>query len=70
MAFGDSVLVEQGSWLERRVPALRALGHDDISLREAPIKAGAIKREGAIWEAARDPRLEDVLLVPRATPLP
>ena len=70
MAFGDSVLVEQGSWLERRVPALRALGHDDISLREAPIKAGAIRREGAIWEAARDPRLEDVLLVPRATPLP
>ena len=70
MAFGDSVLVEQGSWLERRVPALRALGHENISLREAPIKAGAIKREGAIWEAARDPRLEDVLLVPRATPLP
>ena len=70
MAFGDSVLVEQGSWLERRVPALRALGHENISLREAPIKAGAIKREGAIWEAACDPRLEDVLLVPRATPLP
>ena len=70
MAFGDSVLAEQGSWLERRVPALRALGHENISLREAPIKAGAIKREGAIWEAARDPRLEDVLLVPRATPLP
>ena len=70
MAFGDSVLVEKDSWLERRVPALRALGHETISLREAPIKAGAIKREGMIWEAARDPRLEEVLLVPRATPLP
>ena len=70
MAFGDSVLVEEGSWLERRIPALQALGHTDISVREAPIKAGAIKREGTIWEAARDPRLEDVLLIPRATPLP
>ena len=70
MAFGESVLVEEGSWLERRIPALQALGHTDISVREAPIKAGAIKREGTIWEAARDPRLEDVLLIPRVSPLP
>ncbi|MCH2487925.1 MAG: gamma-glutamyltransferase, partial [Erythrobacter sp.] len=70
MAFGDTVMVEQGTWLERRIPALQALGHAEISVREAPVKAGAIKREGAIWEAARDPRLVDVLLVPRATPLP
>ena len=64
MAFGDTVMVEEGTWLETAIPALEALGHAEVVAREAALKGGAIKREGAIWEAARDPRIDLGVTVP------
>lgn len=64
MAFGDRVLLEEGTWLEARADAFRALGHGDIMIREAPVKAGAILRGASGWTSARDPRLEGQLETP------
>jgi gamma-glutamyltranspeptidase/glutathione hydrolase len=64
MSFGDSVMVEEGTWLETAIPALEELGHAKVVAREAGLKGGAIKREGTIWEAARDPRIDLGVTVP------
>lgn len=64
MAFGDRVLLEEDTWLEAQADAFRALGHGDIMLREAPLKAGAILRGANGWVGARDPRLEGQLETP------
>ena len=64
MAFGDRVLLEEGTWLEAQADAFRALGHGDIMIREAPVKAGAILRSANGWTSARDPRLEGQLETP------
>ena len=64
MAFGDRVLLEEGTWLEAQADAFRALGHGDITIREAPVKAGAILRGASGWTSARDPRLEGQLETP------
>ncbi len=64
MGFGDIVMVEEETWLESAIPALEALGHAKVVAREAALKGGAIKREGAIWEAARDPRIDLGVTVP------
>lgn len=64
MAFGDSVMVEKGTWLESAADRLRALGHAKIVVREAPVKAGAVGRAGDGWQAARDPRIEANVEVP------
>ena len=64
MAFGDRVLLEEGTWLEAQADAFRALGHGDIMIREAPVKAGAILRGASGWVGARDPRLEGQLETP------
>ena len=64
MAFGDRVLLEEGTWLEARADAFRALGHGDIMIREAPVKAGAILRGANGWTSARDPRLKGQLETP------
>lgn len=64
MAAGDTVMVEKGTWLESAIPAFNELGHAEVVPREAALKAGAIKREGAIWEAARDPRIDLEVTVP------
>ncbi|MBU0669606.1 MAG: gamma-glutamyltransferase [Alphaproteobacteria bacterium] len=64
MGFGDTVMVEEGTWLETAIPALEALGHSGVVAREAALKGGAIKREGTIWEAARDPRIDLGVTVP------
>ena len=64
MAFGDAVLLEQGTWLEAQADAFRALGHSQIVLREAPVKAGAVMRRATGWESARDPRLAGQLDTP------
>jgi gamma-glutamyltranspeptidase/glutathione hydrolase len=64
MAFGSRVLVEEGTWLEGASEELKALGHEQILARSPPLKAGAILREGDIWEAARDPRLERAITIP------
>ena len=64
MAFGDRVLLEKGTWLEGAADRFRALGHGQITFREAPIKAGAVGRHGGQWQAARDPRVETNVEVP------
>ena len=64
MAFGDSVLIEEGTWLEERAGDFRALGHDELAVRPAPIKGGAILWRKAAWESARDPRLDGHLDMP------
>ncbi|MCB2082844.1 MAG: gamma-glutamyltransferase [Sphingomonadaceae bacterium] len=64
MAFGDTLMVEEGTWLEAAIPAFEALGHGKISSRPAPVKGNAILREGEEWIGARDPRLKGQLDLP------
>jgi gamma-glutamyltranspeptidase/glutathione hydrolase len=64
MAFGNALLLEQGTWLEAAQSKFEALGHANIVVREAPIKGNAIRREGGVWKSARDPRIETALEVP------
>ena len=64
MAFGDRVLLEENTWLAARADAFRALGHEEIIIRQAPIKGGALRRVGDQWETARDPRLEGYVDMP------
>ena len=64
MAFGDRVLLEENTWLAARADAFRALGHEELIIRQAPIKGGALRRVGDQWETARDPRLEGYLDMP------
>lgn len=64
MAFGDSVLLERGTWFEKKVEAFRALGHAKLNFREAPVKAGAVLRTANGWQSARDPRLSGQLDTP------
>ncbi|MFN2099383.1 gamma-glutamyltransferase [Altererythrobacter sp. MF3-039] len=61
MAFGDRVLIEEGTWLEEQAEEFKALGHEQLIIRAAPVKAGALLRHEAGWESARDPRLEGKL---------
>lgn len=64
MAFGDSVLLEEGTWLADSQDAFRSLGHTMLTIRPAPVKAGIVLREGDRWVSARDPRLEGQLELP------
>jgi gamma-glutamyltranspeptidase/glutathione hydrolase len=55
---GNQISIEQGSSLEAMVPALKALGHGEISARSLPLKANAVEvRDGRLHGAA-DPRSE------------
>ena len=65
MAIGDQVLLEKGTWLEGAAERFRALGHTNLDIGEAPIKAGAVGRvRGGGWQSARDPRVESNVEVP------
>ncbi|WP_324261731.1 gamma-glutamyltransferase [Altererythrobacter sp. H2] len=64
MSFGERTLVEQGTWLERAIPAFLALGQPQPFAREAPVKANAVLWRGGSWQSARDPRLEAQLELP------
>jgi len=64
MAFDDRVMVEEGTWLEEQASAFRALGHGEVFVREAPVKAGAVLRGPLGWESARDPRLDGKIETP------
>ena len=57
MAFGDTVIVEEGTWLEDAIPVFTQLGHTRVVAQQAPAKAGAVLRTEAGWISARDPRL-------------
>ena len=64
MAFGERVLLEEGTWLEAQADAFRALGHTELMIRAAPIKGGAVLRRAGAWQSARDPRLEGQVDLP------
>jgi gamma-glutamyltranspeptidase/glutathione hydrolase len=55
---GSVVMVEKGSAHERMIPALAALGHSDIRLREPSFKANAVEWKNGRWVGAADPRSE------------
>ncbi len=61
MAFGDTILLEKGTWLEAAMPRFRALGHSDFRVGEAPIKVNALRRYPTGWVAGREPRMEDLI---------
>jgi len=66
MAFGSTVVYEQGTVIEGMEETLKALGHTQIRGFGAPLKANALRRvtdaDGQIsWEVARDPRVEPKL---------
>lgn len=61
MAMGEGVMLEQGTWLAAAADRFRALGHTDIVIRPASVKANAVLRRGGAWQSARDPRIETQL---------
>ena len=66
MAFGSTVVYEQGSVIAGMEDDLKALGHTQIRAFGAPLKANALRRvtdaDGTVsWEVARDPRIEPKL---------
>ena len=63
-SFGDSIMLEEGTWLATAADRFRALGHAKIAIREAPVKAGAVGWVDGRWLAARDPRVESNVEVP------
>ena len=54
----DTIFIEQGSSLEAMIPALRALGHDQVVPRALPLKANAIEVIDGALRGAADPRSE------------
>ena len=55
---GDTVMVEPGTALEAMIPALQALGHKRVEIREMPLKANAIEVVDGRLSGAADPRSE------------
>jgi gamma-glutamyltranspeptidase/glutathione hydrolase len=56
--FGDTVFVEQGSFLEAMIPQLNQMGHAKVMPRALPLKAQAIRIEGRSVIGGADPRSE------------
>jgi gamma-glutamyltranspeptidase/glutathione hydrolase len=57
MAFGDTLLIEEGSALVGMQADLAALGHKGFRIAPAPIKANALgRRADGSWEVATEPR--------------
>lgn len=59
---GGSVLIEQGSTLETKLPQLNALGRPVVSA-DLPSKVNAVEWVGNGWRGAADPRSEGSALV-------
>ena len=64
MAFGDRVMLEKGTWMETAQARFEELGHKRTIVRNAPVKGGAVGRDGDRWVTARDPRIESALILP------
>lgn len=64
MAFGDQILLEEGTWLAEAAEAYRSLGHAELLVRPAPVKGGALLYRQGQWQSARDPRLASQLEMP------
>lgn len=65
MAFGETVVIEEGTKLEAMKPALEALGHAQIRAFGPPLKANALRRTENGWEVATDPRIAPKLVYTR-----
>jgi gamma-glutamyltranspeptidase/glutathione hydrolase len=59
---GSAVYVEKGSALEAMIPALKALGHSEVTAREMPLKANAIEVVDGKLRGAADPRSEGAVV--------
>ena len=55
---GDTVFIERGTAHEAMIPALKALGHAKVELREPSFKANAVEWQNGRWVGAADPRSE------------
>jgi gamma-glutamyltranspeptidase/glutathione hydrolase len=55
---GNTVYVERGTPHEAMIPALKALGHADVQLRDRSFKANAVEVRGGQLYGAADPRSE------------
>jgi gamma-glutamyltranspeptidase / glutathione hydrolase len=55
---GNTVIIEQGTTVAAMAPALKALGHDDIQLREGMFKTNAVEVVNGVLAGAADPRGE------------
>ena len=58
---GDAVMIEQGSALEAKLPALNTLGRAVVAA-DLPSKVNAVEWTNAGWRGAADPRSEGVAL--------
>ena len=61
MAFGPTVVYEEGSVLTGMEDQFKALGHEQIRAFGAPLKANALLKTPDGWEVATDPRIEPKL---------
>jgi gamma-glutamyltranspeptidase/glutathione hydrolase len=57
---GTTVSIDKGGALEAMVPALKALGHSDIVVRELPLKANAVEVVDGELRGGTDPHTEGV----------
>lgn len=68
MAFGDRVIVEEGTWLADAIPALNAFGHSQVITSGFLFRTNGAMRTADGWVSAHDPRLEPLLALPAASP--
>lgn len=61
MAFGSTVITEEGSAVADMAERLEALGHNEIRTFPPRGKTNALRRTATGWEAAGDPRIADLL---------
>lgn len=61
MAFGSTVITEEGSVIAANAEQLKALGHGNVRTLPPRGKANALLRTGTEWEVASDPRIADLL---------
>jgi len=55
---GNTVILEPGTTLAAMVPALKALGHDDIQIRPGSFKTNAVEVVNGVLAGGADPRGE------------
>ena len=61
MAYGSTVITEEGSTVAAMADRLRAMGHGEFRIVAPRGKANALLRTPTGWEAAGDPRIADML---------
>ncbi len=68
MMFGDTLVVEEGSWLADEIAGLEARGYAKVRAASPPFRAVGAVRQDDEWMAAHDPRLDGVLDTPLGGP--